>query len=63
MTNKLLKHRTREHNNMIIVEKLNYTAQSHKPYYKTIAYWDMIEKAGNIQLNILSPDKNYKTFS
>jgi len=62
MTNNLPKHRTREHNNMIIVEELNFTSQSRKPYYKTIAYWDIEEGHGNIQLDIISPDKNYKTF-
>jgi len=60
--NNLPKHRIREHNNLIVVEELNFTQQSRKPYYKCIADWDIEAGTGNINLDILSPDKNYKTF-
>ena len=55
--------RTREINNLLIVEELNYTSQTRTPYYKTIACWDLVEKTGNINLDALSKDKNFKTFS
>jgi len=55
--------RVREINNMIIVEELNHTSQTNKSYYKTVAYWDKIDKTGNINLNALAPDKDFKTFN